>query len=123
MDLKPTIVYDDFAKLDLRVATVLACEPHPNADKLLKLQIDVGPLGQRRICAGLRGFCEPHEMVGRQIVIVANLEPRKLRGEESNGMLLAASVMASPTGDEPDQVTDIIVLQPLSQVPPGSSVS
>lgn len=123
MELKPTIVYDDFARLDLRVATVLACEPHPNADRLLKLQLDVGPLGQRQICAGLRGFQEPDDLVGKQIVIVANLEPRKLRGEESNGMLLAASVTASADEGEPDQITDILVLQPRAAVPPGSSVS
>jgi methionine--tRNA ligase beta chain len=85
-----TIQYDDFAKLDLRVATVLECKPHPNADKLLVLQIDMG--GERRqICAGLRQYYQPEQLVGKQIVVVANLAPRTMRGEVSQGMLLAAS--------------------------------
>jgi len=123
MELKPTIAYDDFAKLDLRVATVLSCEPHPNADRLLKLQIDVGSLGPRQICAGLRGYCEPEDLVGKQVVIVANLEPRKLRGEESNGMLLAASQTEPAAEGDGEQVTDIIVLQPSRAAPVGSSIS
>src|SRR5271156_456762 len=87
----PLINYDDFAKLDLRVATVLECKPHPNADKLLVLQIDLG--GERRqICAGLRQHvADPQSLVGRQLVVVANLAPRQLRGEVSQGMLLAAT--------------------------------
>lgn len=116
MSEEPTIQYDDFAKLDLRVATVVEAEPHPNADRLLKLQVDLG--GERRqICAGLRDFAEPQDLVGRQIVIVANLAPRKIRGEESNGMLLAASV------GEPEQLTDIVPLAPIRPVPNGSGVS
>ena len=68
-----TIQYDDFAKLDLRVATVLECKPHPNADKLLVLQIDLGT-EQRQICAGLRlHYPDPQELVGKQIIVVANL--------------------------------------------------
>jgi tRNA-binding protein len=95
MDTPPTqsstITYDDFAKLELRVATVLECKPHPNADKLLVLQIDLG--GERRqICAGLRQHvADPQSLVGRQLVVVANLAPRQLRGEVSQGMLLAAT--------------------------------
>lgn len=123
MELKPTIAYDDFAKLDLRVATVLSCEPHPNADRLLKLQIDVGSLGPRQICAGLREYCEPEDLVGKQVVIVANLEPRKLRGEESSGMLLAASQTEPAAEGDGEQVTDIIVLQPSRAAPAGSSIS
>ena len=90
MELKPTITYDDFTKLDLRVATILQAEAHPNADRLLKLQIDLG-FEQRQICAGIKQFVEPAELVGKQIIVVANLAPRSIRGEESNGMLLAAS--------------------------------
>lgn len=85
-----TIQYDDFAKLDLRVATVLECKPHPNADKLLVLQIDLGT-ERRQICAGLRQHYQPEQLVGKQIVVVANLAPRTMRGEVSQGMLLAAS--------------------------------
>ena len=89
MPNKPEISYDDFAKLELRVATVLAAREHPNADKLLLLQIQVGDQ-QKQIVAGIRGHYEPEDMVGRQIVVLNNLEEAMLRGEESCGMLLAA---------------------------------
>ena len=85
-----TITIDDFAKLQLRVATVLECVPHPNADKLLVLQVDLGD-EKRQICAGLRGHVDPASVVGKQIIIVANLAPRMMRGQVSQGMLLAAT--------------------------------
>jgi len=108
-----TIQYDDFAKLDLRVATVVECRPHENADKLLVLQIDLG--GERRqICAGLRQHYQAEQLVGKQIVVVANLAPRQMRGETSNGMLLAATDPA--TGR-------VIVVSPSENVAPGSKVS
>src|SRR5580698_7755320 len=99
MDTPPTqsltINYDDFAKLELRVATVLECKVHPNADKLLVLQIDLGT-ERRQICAGLRQHvADPQTMVGKQIVVVANLAPRQMRGQVSQGMLLAATDPAS----------------------------
>lgn len=84
------IQYDDFAKLDLRVGTITQAGPHPNADKLLVLQVDLGT-EQRQIIAGIRGYYEAEALVGRQIVVVANLAPRAMRGLESQGMLLAAS--------------------------------
>ena len=114
-DIKPTIQYDDFAKLDLRVAKVLSAEEHPNADKLIVLQVDLGDQ-QRQIVAGLRAFYEPQALVGKSIVIVANLEPRKMRGLESNGMMLAASY---PSGDD----RAVVFLTTESDVPPGSSIS
>jgi len=118
MQLKPTITYDDFAKIDLRVATILAAEPHPNADRLLKLQIDLGG-EQRQICAGIREFtADPAELVGRQIIVVANLAPRQIRGEESNGMLLAASVADS----EQQTPSDVVLLSTVKPVPAGSTV-
>src|SRR6187397_2767854 len=93
---QPAIInYDDFAKLDLRVATVLECKPHANADKLLVLQIELANGERRQICAGLRAFYPPEQLVGKQIVIVANLAPRQMRGEISNGMLLAATDTAT----------------------------
>jgi len=116
MSIKSPISYDDFAKLDLRTATVLAAEPHPNADRLLKLQIDLGDQ-QRQICAGLRQYYDPDQLVGRQIVVVANLQPRKIRGEDSNGMLLAASTM------EGEQVSEVVLLQPDKLIPAGSGIS
>ncbi|MBM4259995.1 MAG: methionine--tRNA ligase subunit beta [Deltaproteobacteria bacterium] len=84
------ISIEDFRKVELKVATVKSAEPHPNADKLMVLQIDLGD-EQRQICAGIRSHYTPQELVGKQIVVVANLETAKLRGLESQGMLLAAS--------------------------------
>jgi methionyl-tRNA synthetase len=84
------ISIDDFRKVELRVATITSAEPHPNADKLMVLQIDLG--GElRQICAGIRNHYTAEELVGKQIIVVANLETAKLRGLESQGMLLAAS--------------------------------
>ncbi len=109
-----TINYDDFAKLDLRVATVLECKPHANADKLLVLQIELASGERRQICAGLRAFYPPEELVGKQIIVVANLAPRQMRGEVSNGMLLAAT--DATTGK-------VIVLSPAENVASGSKVN
>jgi methionine--tRNA ligase beta chain len=90
--MKPEITYDDFAKLELRVATVLAAREHPNADRLMLLEISLGEGEPRRqIVAGIRGHYTAEQLVGRQIVVVANLQEAMLRGEESHGMLLAAS--------------------------------
>lgn len=114
----PQIVYDDFAKIQLRVATVIEAEYHPNADRLLKLQIDLGD-EQRQICAGIRGQYEPEQLVGKQIIVVANLAPRKIRGEESNGMLLAASSMGGEDGKE---LQAVVLLQPDKAVPNGSEI-
>src|ERR1700733_391955 len=108
-----TIKYDDFAKLDLRVATVLECTPHANADKLLVLQIDLGG-EKRQICAGLRQHYTPEQLVGKQIIVVANLEPRAMRGEISQGMLLAATDTA---------MSKVIVLTPAEPAAAGSKVS
>jgi methionyl-tRNA synthetase len=90
--LAPGIAIDDFAKVDLRVATVLEAERIPKADKLLRLQVDLGEAQPRQILAGIAMYYSPEQLVGKKIVVVANLAPRKLRGLESNGMLLAASV-------------------------------
>jgi methionyl-tRNA synthetase len=85
------ISIDDFIKVDLRVAQILVAERVPKADKLLRLEVDLG-YEKRQILAGIAQFYEPEKLVGRKIVIVANLAPRKMRGLESNGMLLAASL-------------------------------
>jgi len=115
MELKPEITFDDFARLDLRVATVLAAEPHPNADRLLKLRINLG-YEQRQICAGVKQYYDAEQLVGRQIVVVANLKPRTIRGEESRGMLLAASVL------DGEEVQDIVLLAPDKTVKAGATV-
>jgi len=105
-----TIAIDDFKKIELKVATITAVEPHPNADKLLVLQIDLGT-EQRQICAGIRSHYTPEQLVGKQIVVVANLATAKLRGMVSQGMLLAAS-----SGDQ------VIVLTPDKPALAGSQV-
>ena len=115
---KPTITYDDFVKLDLRVATVVEADDHPNADKLIVLKIDIGG-EQRQIIAGIKGYYEPADLVGKQLVVVANLAPRKMRGLESQGMLLAASV----PGEEERSLLDVVVVTPDRPVPPGAAVS
>jgi methionyl-tRNA synthetase len=84
------LTYDDFAKVELRVAKVLEARLHPNADKLLVLQIDAGE-GPKQILAGIREHYTPEQLVGKLIVVVNNLAPRLIRGEASNGMLLAAT--------------------------------
>jgi methionine--tRNA ligase beta chain len=115
MSIKPTISYEDFTKLDLRVATIIAAEPHPNADRLIMLQIDLGDQ-QRQILAGIKQFYESETLVGRQIIVLANLAPRNIRGQESNGMLLAASVM------QDEQLTDVVLLGSDKKVPSGSTI-
>ena len=88
-ELPGVITIDDFAKLQLRTATVLEAERIDGADKLLKLQIDVGG-EKRQLVAGIAKHYTPEEVVGKTIVVIANLKPAKLRGVESQGMLLAA---------------------------------
>lgn len=88
----PYITYDDFAKLDIRIGTIAAVEIVENADKLLKLTVDLGEETPRQIVSGIRMYFEdPEELVGRQCPFVANLEPRTIRGLESQGMIMAAS--------------------------------
>ena len=105
------ISIDEFRKLELKVATIKSAEPHPNAEKLLVLQVDLGS-EQRQIIAGIRTHYSPEDLAGKQIIVVANLEPAKLRGMESQGMLLAAS-----------ENERIVILTPDKQVTPGSKVS
>ncbi len=88
--IQEKISYQDFAKLDLRVATVLAAEPVEGSSKLLKLSIRVGG-EQRTLAAGIAAFYSPEQLVGKKIIVVYNLAWRKLKGIESQGMLLAAS--------------------------------
>ena len=89
-ELPPTITIDEFSRIRLKVARVLAAEPHPRADRLLKLRIDLGG-EERQLVAGIAAHYRPEDLVGRDIVVVANLQPARLRGELSEGMLLAAS--------------------------------
>jgi methionyl-tRNA synthetase len=86
----PQIAIDDFVKIDLRVAQIVVAERIPKADKLLRLEVDLG-YEKRQILSGIAEWYTPEELIGRRIVVIANLAPRKMRGLESHGMLLAAS--------------------------------
>jgi len=105
-----SLTYEQFAQLDLRVALVLEAREHPNANKLLLLRIKVGDL-EKQIVAGIRGHYDAAALVGRSIVVVNNLAPAIIRGEESNGMLLAAS-----------DGTSVVLLQPDRPIADGSKV-
>ena len=106
------IPFDDFAKIELKVAQIKACEDIEGADKLYRLIIDVGE--ERQIVAGIKQHYAKEELIGKKIVIVANLEPRKLRGNVSHGMLLAASN---------EDKTSVVLLTLDRDIPNGSSVS
>src|SRR3954471_5476687 len=100
------VTYDDFAKIELRIAKVLEARPHPNADRLMLLQVDVGD-EQKQTVAGIRQHYTPEQLVGKRIVVVNNLAPAILRGETSNGMLLAATSgerVVLLTADDPECV-------------------
>jgi methionine--tRNA ligase beta chain len=101
---------EQFQAIELRVATVVAAEPHPNADRLLVLRVDLGGV-ERQIVAGIRAHYDPAALVGTQVVVVANLEPAKLRGVESQGMLLAASADGK-----------LAVVRPDGPMPAGATV-
>ncbi len=107
-----TIEFADFRKLDMRSGTVLACERHPNADKLLVLSVDLGEESPRQIVSGLAEHFSPDSMLGRQVIVVANLAPRKIRGLESQGMVL--------TVESPSKLELLTTSAP---TPPGGRVS
>ena len=113
VELPPTILIDDFVKVELRVGTVLEAKPAPKGDKLLVLQVDLGT-EKRQVMAGIRQHYAPEQLVGKQIVVVANLAPRQMRGEVSQGMLLAAT--------DPN-TNRVIVVSPSEQAASGSKVS
>ncbi len=105
------IAFDDFSKLELKIGIVIEAEDHPNADKLLVLKVDLGEEQPRQLVAGIRNNYSADELKGKQIVVLANLEPRMLRGVESQGMLLAAR------GKE-----KVVLLSPEKEVEPGSTI-
>ncbi len=110
--VKPEIVFDDFAKIDLRVGTIVTAEKVEKADKLLKLTIDLG-FETRTIVSGIALHFKPEEIVGKQVTVVANLAPRKMRGIESNGMILMAE----------DKSGKLYFVNPAEMVEEGSNVS
>jgi methionyl-tRNA synthetase len=112
---KPTkgvVTYDEFAEIELKVAQIITAERVPKSDKLLKLMIDIGEQSPRQLLAGIAQHYAPETLVGKKVVVVANLKPRKMMGLESNGMVLAAS------GEK-----ELFVLSIDGDLPPGSRVS
>ena len=120
-DPKPQVSFDEFAKLDLRVGRIVKAENHPDADRLFVLQVDDGSGTPRQLCAGIRGYYNAEELVGRTVIIVANLAPRKIRGQESRGMLLAASDVPKDSAASVER--RVVLLAPIADLPPGSTVS
>jgi methionyl-tRNA synthetase len=110
--LKETTSYDDFAKMDMRVGTIIAAEKVEKADKLLKLTIDTG-IDQRTVVSGIAMHFKPEDIVGQQVTLLANLAPRKLRGIESNGMILLAE----------DENGKLIFVQPATKTTNGSTIA
>ena len=106
------ISFDYFKKMDLRIAEIKGCEDVPGADRLYKLTIDAGE--ERQIVAGIKAYYTKEELVGKKIVIVANLEPRTLRGVTSHGMLLAASN---------EDKSAVVLVTPDKDIPNGAAVS
>lgn len=108
---KPNVAFDDFAKLDLRVGTVLECIKVPKADKLLQFLIDDG-INKRTIISGIAAWYKPEDLIGKQVCFIANLEPRKLKGVESQGMILSVE----------DAEGNLSLIQPSKNVNPGSQI-
>lgn len=106
------INFEDFKKVELKIAKILEASRVEGSDKLLKLKVSLGEAGERQIIAGIGKSYEPEFLIGKEIAIVANLEPRMLMGLESQGMILAAKGEAGP-----------IVLFPEKEVPPGAVIS
>ncbi len=105
------VTIDDFAKLDIRIVTVLEAVRMEGSEKLLKLMVDIGD-EKRQILSGIGKSYEPTDLIGKQLVAIVNLEPRMMMGEESQGMVLA-------TGDN---LEDITLLSPIKDVPAGSTI-
>ncbi|MCL4406194.1 MAG: methionine--tRNA ligase subunit beta [Patescibacteria group bacterium] len=103
---------DDFKKIELKVAKIIAAERIAESEKLLKLKVSLGD-EERQVLAGIAKYYDPEGLVGREIVMVANLEPRSLAGYESQGMLLAATDIAS---GEP------VIISPVKETAPGSGI-
>jgi len=110
--MKPEISYEDFEKLDLKVGEIIEVEEIPKADKLYKLTVNIGE-ETRTVCAGIKEYYSKDDLKGKKIILLANLAPRKLKGIESQGMVLAAST------EDHDQV---ILISPESDIEVGSKV-
>ncbi|MDP3881060.1 MAG: methionine--tRNA ligase subunit beta [bacterium] len=110
---KEQIEYEDFAKLDIRVGKILEAKEIEGADKLLELSLDCGEESPRTICAGIKEHCSSAELVGKLVPVLTNLKPRKLKGIESQGMLLIAS----------NEEDGLVFISPEKDIRPGSKIS
>ena len=90
--MKEKISYDDFSKVEFKIGVILECEKHPNADRLLIFQIDVGEDKPRQIISSIAEFYQPEDVIGKRVVVVTNLKKAKFRGMDSDGMLVCASL-------------------------------
>ena len=106
-----SISIDEFSKIDLRVGRIVEAEDVPGSKKLLKLKVDLGELGTRQILSGIKQWYRPEELIGKYVVVVANLKPKKMLGLESQGMILLADLPERP-----------IFISPEEEVPPGTKV-
>ena len=106
-----TVSYEEFSKLDIRIGKIVEVEEIPKSKKLIKLMIDIGEENPRQVVAGIKQYYKPEDLVGRQVVVLTNLQPVKLMGVESKGMILAGDIDGRA-----------VLLQPDSEVPPGTKV-
>lgn len=104
------ISFDDFSKLELKVGTVLEASDVEGSERLIKLMVDIGEEKPRQVLAGVKQWYQPKDLIGKQVIVVANLEPKVFMGLESQGMMLAVD------GDKP------ILLKPSSKVPSGAKI-
>ena len=107
----PEITIEQFQQVELRIATIVKAEPHPNADRLLILGVDLGDGQTRQVVAGIRAAYQPEQLIGKRVVLVANLKPALLRGVESQGMILATQ-----------DTVGLSLLSPDRPIQPGSIV-
>ena len=111
--MKSIINYDDFSKIDLRVGKIIECAKKEGSEKLLRLKVDFGAEGERTILSGIAAWYKPEDLTGKEFIFVLNLQPRKIMGEESQGMILAA------TGNKERAV----LLKPKSKTLPGAQIN
>jgi methionine--tRNA ligase beta chain len=104
------ITFDDFKKIDMRIGKILSAEKVEGTDKLMKIEIDLGK-EKRQLVAGIADMYDPNSLIGKEIPVLMNLEPRKIRGIESQGMILAVDVGGKP-----------VIMHPDREVPPGSTI-
>jgi len=108
------VEFGDWTKLDLRVAQIIGVEDVEGADKLYKLTLDVGKIGEKTVCAGLKEYYSKGELEGKKIILFINLKPRMMRGIESQGMLLAAST---------EDYEQVVLISPEKEIENGSRIS